>query len=1071
MAERKSGLPVDPTSSIFSQIISPLVPMSYQVDRPYSVNAQEVDGGYIYSETPMKVSNPQLDYPPILTGGIEFFKGLIENPTETASGIATAIGEELVEYPKRQIRTAEAGGETYNPETGEVERFDPFSVPATTALGTAASLAKVAPDGSVALGMLGGVRMTGGKDQIEMAKQLRKMGKSDEEVYRSTGVYFDEDVLGSPNMPGTARIFIPTKDVVFQPDAAMKKDVTYGTGEVFGLSDSIAGANITPQGTAVFTGDNLANLDEVINFPQLFEKYPQLRDVQVARLEPLEGDLPFELPQAFHIKANESSVGKPVIAIRDQQDSKKALSAILHEVQHEIQAIEGHYTGGSAIEIFNILEERYPDLEPAYLRQKSLDLYQGLYGEAEARTVQRMFENPDEQTEYALSVLRREAPANDVRADELDAVDALDEDDLLEEASMYDDEGIAPFAGLIGEGISESRQKKPRRFLTSQDLGGNKQGIMGLAHGVSYKDKYGEYLSIPEDTKNNFSLDFLESYPFKDGKYTIPKTDFVRQAGLDNELVQELTGKQATSSEIKRPGFSLSFDPIMSYRKFAGPTSIGDYSSIQGKENPYQQMTDLLVASPGLIPRTAVQDLSPAQYLLAAYDPAKPLTRKPNTAYTESEIHVGNAESRDISLRKPTAREQQDFLRIFEANEQAVENITAGLGAAVNALDHVTSKNDWSDFTRAFNQGIKNAVPSFDALQGADMNAYVDQEGLRLLANKIVGPQHGLHKADTSYQQKVKQALRMAHGTLGEDLYDAAERYTKNFYRTREEGFKNEVREESKKIFEYAVQNQLTGRNEDVSGFFRHGGTNPVSGGHIIEFEVPFEVRKRLDHYDMTLRVYEKAPNSISKKNLDLALESLKEVPSYKRFVYPDSEGVLQLRQNIPGVAKGDFSSAEAVVFNNVARRFEDLRTGKITLKAMEEIIDRSIPISFAEPFHQIAQNIDRVTQQYLDGINKSPKGAEFNQVFRDSRAARNEMVDILRQMNAANNDVNYMPKFRKALFDDRPSTGRSSEGQYRRDVRESYKPQVIGPRTGAKLYEKGGAVRAGIGEFIKYMQ
>lgn len=457
MAERKSGLPVDPTSPLISQLISPLVPMSYQVDRPYSVDAQEVDGAYIYSETPMKVSDPQFGTPPIVSGGIDFFKSLIEDPTGTASGIATAVSEELKELPKRQIRTALAGGETYNPETGEVEQFDPFSIPATTALGTAASLAKVAPDGSVTLGMLGGSRMTGGKDQIEMAKQLRKMGKSDEEVYRSTGVYFDEDVLGSPNMPGTARIFIPTKDVVFQPDAAMKKDVTYGTGEAFGLSDSIAGANITPQGTAVFTGDNLANLDEVINFPQLFEKYPQLRNVQVARLEPLEGDLPFELPQAFHIKANESSLGKPVIAIRDQQDPKKAMSAVLHEVQHEIQDIEGNYTGGSALEIFNILEERYPDLDPAYLRRKSFDLYEGLYGEAEARTVQRMFENPDEQTEYALSVLRREAPANDVRADELDAVDSLDEDDLLEEAEMVQ----GPFSP---QNLSRIADQSPRKM-------------------------------------------------------------------------------------------------------------------------------------------------------------------------------------------------------------------------------------------------------------------------------------------------------------------------------------------------------------------------------------------------------------------------------------------------------------------------------------------------------------------------------------------------------------------------------------------------------------------------------
>ena len=259
-------------------------------------------------------------------------------------------------------------------------------------------------------------------------------------------------------------------------------------------------------------------------------------------------------------------------------------------------------------------------------------------------------------------------------------------------------------------------------------------------------------------------------------------------------------------------------------------------------------------------------------------------------------------------------------------------------------------------------------------------------------------------------------------------------------------------------MFQNAVQNQLTGRNEDVNGFFRHGGTNPVSGGHIIEFEVPFEIRKRLNNYDMSLAVYKKAPNSISKKNLDSALESLKEVPSYERFVYPDSEGVLQLRQNIPAV--GDFKVADQ--FNRVAAQFEDLRTGKITLKAMEEIIDRSIPISFAEPFRQIAQNIDRVTQQYLDGINKSPKGAEFNQAFRDTRAARDKMIDILRQMNTVNNDVNFMPKYRKALFE---------RGLNRQDVREAYKPQVIGPRTGAKLYEKGGPVRAGIAEFIPLLQ
>ena len=135
MAERKTGLPVDPTSTPIAQIISPFVPMSYQVDRPYSVNTQEVDGGLIYSETPQKVSDPQFAVPPVITGGIEFFKQFLDDPTETAGGIATAIGEEIKAYPERQVRTALAGGETINPETGEIERYDPLGVPATAASG------------------------------------------------------------------------------------------------------------------------------------------------------------------------------------------------------------------------------------------------------------------------------------------------------------------------------------------------------------------------------------------------------------------------------------------------------------------------------------------------------------------------------------------------------------------------------------------------------------------------------------------------------------------------------------------------------------------------------------------------------------------------------------------------------------------------------------------------------------------------------------------------------------------------------------------------------------------------
>jgi hypothetical protein len=198
--------------------------MSYQVDKPYSVDAQEVDGAYIYSENPMQVSDPQFGTPPIISGGIDFFKSLIEDPTGTASGIATAVSGELEELPRRQIRTALGGGETYNPETGEVERFDPLSIPATTALGTAASMSKLPRDGSTVLGMLASTDTKGinpqffpGLKRKEGEAQGRlEAGEDPRKVFEETG-FMRINVDARPDRaPGDAPL--ETKMVFDIPD-------------------------------------------------------------------------------------------------------------------------------------------------------------------------------------------------------------------------------------------------------------------------------------------------------------------------------------------------------------------------------------------------------------------------------------------------------------------------------------------------------------------------------------------------------------------------------------------------------------------------------------------------------------------------------------------------------------------------------------------------------------------------------------------------------------------------------------------------------------------------------------
>jgi len=320
MAERKTGLPVDPTSPLISQIISSLVPMSYQVDRPYSVNTTEVDGGVLYSETPMKVSDPQFAVPPVITGGIEFFKQFMDEPTETASGIATAIGEEIKAYPERQLRTALAGGETYNPETGEVERYDPLGVPATTALGSAASIARTAGDGGTVLGIMAGRNAKDGGKKLNQFLAARDRGLDDQDNYYETQGYVEPS-------DGAFRFEIDTSNARLK-EGRFVDGIDSGDEGPFKRFDF---------NTFRKQEGRPPKLDEVFDFDELYEQYPELRSIDVQ-------EVPFKnrmggTKAAFDPVQNIIYIGSA--------PTKKLVSDILHEVQHAVQHIEGFTPGSS----------------------------------------------------------------------------------------------------------------------------------------------------------------------------------------------------------------------------------------------------------------------------------------------------------------------------------------------------------------------------------------------------------------------------------------------------------------------------------------------------------------------------------------------------------------------------------------------------------------------------------------------------------------------------------------------------------------------------------------------------
>ncbi|MBY0464776.1 MAG: hypothetical protein K2W33_07505 [Burkholderiales bacterium] len=96
----------------------------------------------------------------------------------------------------------------------------------------------------------------------------------------------------------------------------------------------------------VFGGFNALPLDRVLNHPALFKAYPKLADVLVTV------DPSFESVAAFVIQDCEAggrSFVRRLIRLRSVEIGQpQLLSALLHEVQHAIQEIEGFAPGGSA---------------------------------------------------------------------------------------------------------------------------------------------------------------------------------------------------------------------------------------------------------------------------------------------------------------------------------------------------------------------------------------------------------------------------------------------------------------------------------------------------------------------------------------------------------------------------------------------------------------------------------------------------------------------------------------------------------------------------------------------------
>ena len=468
-------------------------------------------GGYTaYREIPGEYKITGFGTPPIVSGGIEFFKQFIDDPVETAGGIASAVGEELKEYPARQLRTALAGGETFNPETGEIERFDPFGVPATVAAGTAVSIARTADKfgGGPVLGIMAGRNSASGASRENMAKELRKMGKSEDEIFRATQVYFDSDFLGRDTsafrheIPNTEKSTLKTGDTS-SPVSKYKGDFLYAKDEnSFGFKPDVQRYEYDSDAEDLFINDmpeaarfadgkkdygRAPLLSEMFDFPELFKEYPQLRDVYVVGVEVPDMEVGGKTKQLGGFYLHRGIRGKPTIAIAQARNARDFQSSLLHEIQHAVQAIEHTPGGGEFRSIYDALKDRLGvEGDSDYVMGRAIDAYEALYGEVEARIVQKRFLNPELKKETPLATRKREAADTDMTENERDAVDALEEG--IREELEYGDvsyEDVYPEQFGSGPKLQASLTDAPK---STGLLGGDKPQRFYHGTGAAYKE-------------------------------------------------------------------------------------------------------------------------------------------------------------------------------------------------------------------------------------------------------------------------------------------------------------------------------------------------------------------------------------------------------------------------------------------------------------------------------------------------------------------------------------------------------------------------------------------------------
>lgn len=281
-------------------------------------------------------------------------------------------------------------------------------------------------------------------------------------------------------------------------------------------------------------------LADVMDYPELYEAYPELADVVVryatmdnANGRALYGDGEHEISINRNLEGEWQSIH----------------SILLHEIQHHIQNIEGFAKGGNPSYARRLVNNRAEmgDMEAQALREHSdMELYNRIAGEIEARNVQ---------ARYGWSMDRRAAiPFNstlEYPGEALVAFSVRRKRDLtLEDVHVTQEEAWEHLEGLEGKPLRNARSKfvavvnKPQR----KELTNDNKAKMSAENGFS---KGAHYAAVSRIESLFAHAVPCGEYPdLKHGEPTVHIHRFACPMMIDGEkAVAWLTAKQTTNVE------------------------------------------------------------------------------------------------------------------------------------------------------------------------------------------------------------------------------------------------------------------------------------------------------------------------------------------------------------------------------------------------------------------------------------------------------------------------------------------------------------------------------------------